>query len=523
MLSIAVIVFREVLEISLILGVVLAATRGLVGRGRWITAGMLGGVAGACVIAFSAGAISDAISGMGQEVFNATVLLLAAVLIGWTVVWMKRHARHLAKHLKEVGRAVAEGKRPFYILAVVVMLAVLREGSEIVLLTYGVLLSGQSVLSVVTGGLLGLAVGSLVGAAIYFGLIKMATRYLFSVTSFLLVFLAAAMVSQAVQILGAAGFIPVMASPLWDTSAILSERGLVGNILHTLVGYSAQPTALQFAAYLFTLGAITVLLKSFGGTSRSGSGQVRDNRRPRTAALGAILLVAGGLALPISAEATKKIYSPSVEYREFEVEFRGSYDVDSNDTRDGKQKHKYAVGYGITQRWFSDVYVELEKQATGSFRSTALEWENRVQLFEPGERWLDAGLYLAYEVALEDGHADKFEAKVLLQKEQGRLVHITNLTLEKQIGLNAGEATEAEAAWSTRYRLRKTFEPGVELHSEFGELVNTIPYRDQKHLLGPVFYGKLGKVKYDIGYLFGISSAASDGMLKWIVEYEFYF
>ncbi|MFQ5512573.1 MAG: FTR1 family protein, partial [Candidatus Krumholzibacteriia bacterium] len=205
MLSISIIVFREVLEMSLILGVVLAATRGLTGRRRWIVTGVVGGVAGSCLVAFSAGAISEAISGMGQEVFNATVLLLAAVLIGWTVVWMKRHAMYLAERLKAVGRAVAEGKRPLYVLAIVVTLAILREGSEIVLLTYGVILSGQTFFSVVAGGLLGLAVGSLVGTGIYVGLIRMSAQHLFSVTGVLLTFLAASMVSQAVELLGAAG------------------------------------------------------------------------------------------------------------------------------------------------------------------------------------------------------------------------------------------------------------------------------------------------------------------------------
>ncbi|MEE9270661.1 MAG: FTR1 family protein [Candidatus Krumholzibacteria bacterium] len=535
MLSTTIIVFREVLEMSLILGVVLVATRGLVGRGRWLTAGLVAGVAGSCIVALSAGAISDAISGMGQEVFNASVLLLAAVLIGWTVVWMKRHAMYLAQRLKAVGEAVAEGKRPLYIIAVVMMLAILREGSEIVLLTYGVLLSGQTVLSVVTGGLLGLVAGALIGAGIYFGLIKMATRYFFSVTGVLLTFLAAAMVSQAVQILGSAGFIPVMTSPLWDSSWLLSERGMVGSVLQTLVGYSAQPTGIQLAAYLATLGVIGLLLKSFGGaavarvrgTSQAvgvpGTAGVGKGRGARAAVIGVLIAGMAGLVLPVDAVATKKVYSPNAEYRELEVEARGSYDVDDNALRDGKQKQKYAVGYGFTERWFTEIYGEIEKSPGDDFEFTAIEWEHRLRLFEPGEKWLDVGLYAAYEWSLQGGHADKFEAKVLLQKEQGRLLHITNLILEQQVGSHATEATEAGLAWSTRYRLRRNFEPGVELHSNFGELKDIGPYRDQTHLLGPVFYGKLGKMKYDVGYLFGISSASPNGTLKWILEYEFYF
>jgi high-affinity iron transporter len=485
---------------------------------------------------------------MGQEVFNASVLLLAAVLIGWTVVWMKRHATKLAERLKTVGQAVVEGRRPLYVIAVVVTLAVLREGSEIVLLTYGVILSGETLLGVIAGGLLGLAVGSLVGAAIYLGLIKIGTRYFFLITGLLLTFLAAAMASQAVELLGAAGFIPIMSSPLWDTTHILSERGVVGSVLHTLIGYSAQPTGIQMAAYLVTLGAIALLLKSFGNkarvpianrkpvhygrmstarisatSQRTGAGDRSPRRQSGPAVLGALVIMLGGVALPADVLATKKVYSPSVEYRELEVETRGSYDVDDRALMDGRQKHKYAVGYGFAERWFTEIYGEIEKSPGSDFDFTALEWENRFQLFETGEKWLDVGLYFAYELSLEDNHADKIEAKVLLQKEQGRLVHLSNLILEQQVGSDATEATEAGLAWSTRYRLQRTFEPGLELHSDFGELKDIGPYRDQKHLLGPVFYGKLGKIKYDVGYLFGISDASADGVLKWIIEYEFFF
>ena len=88
MLASLLIVFREVLEAGLIVGIVLAATRGLAGRGTWIAGGIVGGVAGAAMIAAFAGAISDALSGAGQEVFNASVLASrpscsAGTISGW--------------------------------------------------------------------------------------------------------------------------------------------------------------------------------------------------------------------------------------------------------------------------------------------------------------------------------------------------------------------------------------------------------------------------------------------------------
>jgi len=217
----------------------------------------------------------------------------------------------------------------------------------------------------------------------------------------------------------------------------------------------------------------------------------------------------------------KKVYSPIVEGGELEIETRGSYDFDHRSSKDGKQKQKYAVGYGVTDRWFTELYGEIEKGATASnFEFTALEWENRYQLTEQGQYWIDVGLYFAYEVSFEDDKADKIEGKFLFEKEFGNYTHTANIIFEKQVGGDSEKETEGELAWGSRYRWRQYFEPGFEFHSEFGELNESKSFDEQEHLVGPVFYGKIGHFKYDIGYLFGISADAVDGKLKWIIEYE---
>ncbi len=236
--------------------------------------------------------------------------------------------------------------------------------------------------------------------------------------------------------------------------------------------------------------------------------------------------VISGMLFPTDGHATKKVYSPYVEKGELELEYRGGRVFDDDADKDGKQKHKVAVGYGVTDRWFTEVYGELEKSgAAGSaFEFAALEWENRFQIFEPGERWLDLGFYAAYEISLEEDHADKAEVKMLLAKDTGKFTHLANLILEKQIGAHSDEGTEAGIAWSSRYRYSHLIEPGFEIHSNFGELSENKSFDEQSHQAGPVFYGSLpGGFHYDIGYLFGLSDGAPDGELKSIIEYEMYF
>ncbi|MGH6799283.1 MAG: FTR1 family iron permease, partial [Roseiarcus sp.] len=142
MLAALIIVFRETLEAGLVVGVVLAATRGVPGRGFWIASGVGAGVAGACLVAAFASRIATLFEGSGQEAFNASILIVAVVMLCWHNAWMANHGRDLARDLKAVGRDVAEGRRPLTALAVVCGVAVLREGSEVVLFLYGVAAGG---------------------------------------------------------------------------------------------------------------------------------------------------------------------------------------------------------------------------------------------------------------------------------------------------------------------------------------------------------------------------------------------
>lgn len=262
MLSTAIIVFREVLEASLIIGILLTATQGVAGRNRWISYGVGGGLVGACVVAFFAEVIAAASEGMGQEIFNAGVLLAATAMLAWHNLWMARHGRELATRMKTVGQGVGENAQPLYMLSIVVALAVLREGSEVVLFAYGIAAGGANALPMLSGGVLGIFAGIAVGAALYFGLLRIPTRYLFTATAWLIVLLAAGMASQAAHFLIQAGILPAIKPILWDTSMILSERSLIGEMLHTLIGYDDRPAAMQFIIYvsaIAVIGAMTLI------------------------------------------------------------------------------------------------------------------------------------------------------------------------------------------------------------------------------------------------------------------------
>ena len=261
MLGATVIVFREVLEAGLIIGIVLAATRGLPGRGRWVALGVLAGLAGAGVVALFAETISNAFEGSGQELLNASVLGVAVLMLMWHNAWMARHGREMAAEMKALGADVTAGTRPLTVLAVVIGLAVLREGAEIVLFLYGIAATGTTGAALFFGGLLGLAAGAVLTALTYFGLLALPTRHVFTVTTLLIALLAAGMAAQAVQFLYAAGWVEVLSNQMWDSSGLLPQDSLIGRLLHTLIGYTDRPTELQVIAYVTTLVAMAALIR----------------------------------------------------------------------------------------------------------------------------------------------------------------------------------------------------------------------------------------------------------------------
>jgi high-affinity iron transporter len=256
------IVFREVIEAGLIVGIVMAATKGVRHRGLWVSYGIIAGVLGACFVAAFAGEIASLFQGSGQEIFDASILLLAVVMLTWHNVWMAGHGRQMAREMKEVGQAVSAGERSLVALAVVVGVAVLREGSEVVLFLYGIASQGGTTqAAMLTGGALGLLAGAAVSALMYFGLLAIPAGKLFSVTSWLITLLAAGMAAQAVLFIQQGGYLEYLTGTVWDTSWLLQQDSIVGRLLHTLVGYNDTPNGAQLIVYAATVAVIVALTR----------------------------------------------------------------------------------------------------------------------------------------------------------------------------------------------------------------------------------------------------------------------
>lgn len=514
MFAAAIIVLREVLEAALVIGIVLAAASGVPGSRRYVALGVAAGVLGSLAVAGLADMLAMAAEGMGQELFNATVLLLAVAMLGWHNVWMSRHAAQLSQQMRTMGQAVSAGTRPLAVLALVVALAVLREGSEVVLFLYGVAAGGTGVGSLYAGAALGLVAGATAGTVVYLGLLRVPLKHLFSVTALLVLLLAAGMASQAAGFLVQAGWLPGIVEPAWDSSALLPEHALIGQVLHTLTGYQERPSAMQLIFFGATFVTILSLMRL-----------TRRPARPSRATVAALMLLAtaGLAATPLPARAAHKVYSPIVEPGEVAVEVRGHHDFDASDARDGAQQWKAEIEWAPAQRWLTEALVEWEREPAGNLTATEVAWENVFQLTEQGQYWADVGLLAEYAHSLEHGGDDKLELGLLAEKAADRHVATANLLFEREL-VDGGD-TEVEYAFQYRYRHSAAFEPGLELHGELGEIGEFGSVAAHRHQLGPAAFGKLrtsqSAIRYEVALLFGITTEAPDATLRVQLEYEF--
>jgi high-affinity iron transporter len=253
----AVIVFREALEAALLIGIIAASTRGLPHRDRWLAVGIAAGLAGSLVVGWLTESIAEMAGGAGQELFKAGVLGVAVLMIGWHNIWMSSHGKQMADKAKGIGAGIRSGTQDLSAIAIAIALTVLREGSEAALFVQGMLASTpDSTALVLLGALLGLAAGAALGVITYLGLLRIPLRRFFSVTGTLLLLLSAGLASQMAKFLIQADLIPSLATPLWDTSWLLSVSSTPGSILYILLGYEDKPSGMQVIFYLTTFVCI---------------------------------------------------------------------------------------------------------------------------------------------------------------------------------------------------------------------------------------------------------------------------
>jgi high-affinity iron transporter len=252
------ITFREALEAALIIGII-AAYLAKVKRGdlqRYLYLGAGSAVLGSILLGWIGMAIYGGLSGRAEEIFEGLAALTAAAVLTYMIFWMGRNAQRIKGELQErVEVSISRGQ--LFGIAMLAFIAVFREGVETVLFL------GTLALQDPAGTLIGLA-GGLAAVIIlallaFRGIYRLNIRRFFKYTSVLLLIFAAGLVAYGVHELNEAGIIPPIIEHLWDINPpqnpdgsypLLHEKGAIGSVLKSLLGYNGDPSLSEVLAYL---------------------------------------------------------------------------------------------------------------------------------------------------------------------------------------------------------------------------------------------------------------------------------
>jgi high-affinity iron transporter len=273
-----VITLREAFEAALLLGIVYTYLDKLGARDqyRYVTLGGILGAAASVLAGIAISIFSGPLLDFGPDLMGTVVLFIAVIVLTWHGWWMQQHARAVKGDVqRRIEEAGADHR--IWVVATIAFVGVFREGAETVLFLWG-LMTQTSVTgwAGLLGGALGVATAAVLGWAIFHSGRHVSLRSFFAVTSILLLLVAAGLFSAGVGKLEGFGLLP--ASPtLWDTSHLLSDRGILGGFLGGLAGYRARPSLLEVIAYA---GYLLVAATLFFGATGAAADRPRPSREP---------------------------------------------------------------------------------------------------------------------------------------------------------------------------------------------------------------------------------------------------
>jgi hypothetical protein len=236
-----------------------------------------------------------------------------------------------------------------------------------------------------------------------------------------------------------------------------------------------------------------------------------------------VVAIAVLMLFPVTVQAAS-IKSPIVNKGEAEIELQGNLDSGGDSAKDGGYELKTGVGYGVTDHWFVKIKSEWEREAQERLRHKAVALENRFQILPQGEYILDLGFYAEYELTTQADAAEEITFGPILRSDVGNWRLTANPFVAVEVGAHSEKPPEFKYGLQGLYLFQLIAAFGIEAYGTVADK----PQDEQKHQVGPVVTGKisaknlglLGKFGYEVGALFGLTTAAADQTYRFKLEYE---
>ncbi len=259
-----IIMFRETLEAALIVGIVLGYLKKS-GQRRQVAAvymGIVAGLAASVLTAYLFTRWAGGFTGRAEEIFEGAMMLAGALLLSTLILWMMRQTNRTAAIERQVETGLARKSGLFGL----VFVSILREGVESVIFLSAA--AGAAGTQNLAGALLGLSAALILGAGLFYGLIRIRLSRFFALTNILLILFAAGLFAHGLHEFQEARLLPTLVENVYDINPavsgsgsypLLHEKGIVGSIAAGLFGYNGNPSLLELAGYIFYLGAVILL------------------------------------------------------------------------------------------------------------------------------------------------------------------------------------------------------------------------------------------------------------------------
>ncbi len=240
-----ILVLREVLEAAMVVSVLLALSINLRLSLRWLRTALPITAVFTMLFAFNLDAMTDAFDGAGQEIVSAALQGLVLLSLVFIVLLNEEQFQERMATVLQLP----------WLMALAVVCALVREGSEILIYIIGFTASEQHRTAVFAGSAVGAGIGVSLGVLLFAALRALPTNLASALCYVLLALIGAGMIMQSSMLLEQVDWLPA-SEPLWDSSRIISEHSITGQLLYAVFGYEATPGPIQGVLYLSSLGAV---------------------------------------------------------------------------------------------------------------------------------------------------------------------------------------------------------------------------------------------------------------------------
>jgi high-affinity iron transporter len=244
-----VVVFREALEASLILGIIVTVLSKL-GAMRYISH-VLVGVAAALGLSLGLAQWLSSLTELAQEdmapVIEGVISLVASGILTYMFFWMEKQARYLKSDI-EIKMEIALSARDYLAIVSLPFFSVLREGAETVLFLKAVSIQSGGAVSW-AGGVTGCTLAITITVLMFVGGKRFPVGSLFRWTGVLIIFIAAGLLGYGLHEFGEVGWVPEMIEHLYDMNSVLNEKKGIGSFLKALFGYNGNPSLTETVGY----------------------------------------------------------------------------------------------------------------------------------------------------------------------------------------------------------------------------------------------------------------------------------